>query len=257
MLVTMTQGKDKDTKKLPAVGQWLANLTPEERKQHYANLSATMKKHWEDKREQKNKAIEIANSLVPQVMAQKIAEDLGASSRPDPNLIMKFREVVGTGEPLEKIRVKYFKAINDDQWNNFKKYLFAEKVSQVEDLGNMLLSAQEKHRAILSRRKRELRREINQWKKSRRGDSKYSAPISLLNMLYETENKLLELDMDVPKALSTVDAVGNKKGAPSVTIVTNVPAPGEKPVVKSIKTVEKMSVSEAMAKLGVTGGDPA
>jgi len=237
-------------KKKSKVEEWFDKLTPEEQVEFRRKQSERMKKKWADLREKKEKAAQLAESLVPQVIANEIADNLGVGSRPDPRIIAKFREVVGAGEPLEKIRVKYFKNLNDDRWNNFKKFLFQDKVSQVEDLGNMLLAAQDKHKILLQKRIRELRKEINHWKRSRKEDKKYSAPISLMTMLYEAQNKLLELDVDIPKALSTVDAVGSKKGSPSVTIVTNIPAPGEKPEIKSVKTVEKLSLAEAMEKLG-------
>lgn len=202
--------------------QAMLNSDPELRRAFYRYT--TQKSNWTkaQKKEEKRKLLEKAKEIVPQLLATEMALEYNDNARPSLQLLEQLKRFIESGLPLEQIRAQYFPKISDESWSNLKRYLFSARITQVEDLANMYEVAFMRHKNILKKRIRMIKREIKELKK--RG----SATNSIMLMLINSENQLMQMERDRLKDYVSYGVVDGKEGQKNAPLHVHFSVPRPK-----------------------------
>jgi hypothetical protein len=203
---------------------FLSKMSPEEKKAYYDNLSKIRSAAFARKREEKAALREKAKEMLPELAAQRIMQEEMNDENwiPKQETIDKLKMFMKKDLSSDKVREKYFPTIKDDHWHKLMKFVFKSSVANVEDLGADIIAVKRKSIETLKKQIREYKKEIKAYKEEKKTRC---SPISLLNMIKECQDKLLDIELDVSKTLFQVGAVGEKSRSPSLHLHLGTPRP--------------------------------
>jgi hypothetical protein len=202
--------------------QVMLNSDPTLRRAFYRYTTQKASHTKAQKKEEKRKQLEKARELVPQILATEMALEYNDNIRPSPALLEQLRRFIESGLPLEQIRSTYFQKISDESWGTLKRYLFSTRIAQVEDLANMYEVAFVRHKTILKKRIRMIKREIKELKK------KGHQTNSIMLMLINAENQLMQMERDRLKDYVSYGVVDSKEGPKNAPLHVHFSVPRPK-----------------------------
>lgn len=209
----------------PSIQQvFFSKMTPEELTEWYKVNAAKRKETMARKRAEKLALQEKAKSMLPEVLALEIAnsEIQKDSFIPKQETIDKLKLMISKSMSTEELRSKHFPRISDQTWHRLMKFVFKSQVSGPEDLGAELMRAKSNQ---LTRLKKALRGIKKQMKFYTIETGKKTLPAYLLQMERDYLKEIMELEMDVPKVLAQIEAVGEKSKSPSLHLHMKTPRP--------------------------------
>lgn len=248
-----------DVKKKSNVEQFWAKFTDEERaeirRKQVAKAVAT-------KLAKKNKIEEAkkkAEEFLPVQMANNILAAEDANWVPDQATINTIIEFMHKG--MDPGDIKRRIGASDKAWDKYSKILFNSIDPNIQDVALQLYTSKLEAKNAATRMLLTIEKEIKIFKKNEKLKSKNSKiewmrkikpviPNYLLTQLAKANEDKLKAEMDYAKVLQLIGTHDKKNSAPSITIKTTIPRPGDAPEVQSVvETKRGLSLEQAMAEL--------
>jgi hypothetical protein len=233
-------------------------LTPEEkdklRKDQQIKRVATLRKRKEEKAEIMRKA----RDFMPLAIANNLISAEDSTWVPDQTTINRVVELIQGGLSPEEIKLKV--GASDKSWEKISKVIFNSIEPNVQDIGLQLYGA--KLEAVKAAKKmvKTIEKEIKAHKNNQRVKFKSSdidyvkkqrptIPNFLLTQLAKATSDKLHAENEYARILQMIGTHDKKNSAPTITIKTTIPRPGEPQVVEKVVTTKRVSLEEAMAEL--------
>lgn len=224
------------------VVKWRKALSPEDKKKFYEGIQKKSAEARAKKKQERAEATEKAKEMLPEIIAQQMLLEDNPEYKPSSDMIGKLRTLMDKGYTVEQMRQGAFRQLSDKSWQKLLKFLFKDHIAQVEDVGLELITKKKQMVSMLKKRVRIIKKELRAYK----AEKKFVPP-ALLKVLGETEDKLMEIELDMANTLHKIGAVGEKSKAASINIYTSTPRP-RKPEDEAIDVTPKVQTLDGLIK---------
>jgi len=216
-------------------GNWLQNLTPEQKIEHYKKLRAAQQEAAVKRMQLKNETNAKAMELLPEMVANSILQEANDGNwEPPHEIIEKVRLLTDKGYTIDEMRQGHFKTVDSKIWDKVIRGLFKNHVPQLESLGIDIITSRQKAVRMLRRRAGMIKREM----KSYREEKKHTPP-ALFRELSNVEDRLHDVEIELAQVLNRIGLVGDKNKSSAIHIHMSTPRPKEEmPIDITPKKVE-------------------
>lgn len=240
------------------IKDYWAKFTPEEAKQKREEQRLKRLKTMADKKSLKAETLRKAQEFMPMAMANNLIAAEDSTWVPDQLTIDRVVQLIQGGMAPEDIKLKL--GASDKSWAKISKVIFSSIEPNVQDIGLQLYGAKLDAVKAAKRLVETIQKEIRSHKANQRLQNKNSKleyvrklkptiPNFLLSQLAKATEDKLRAEYEYAKVLQMIGTHDKKNSAPTITIKTTIPRPGEKPVVQEVKEVRRVSLEQAIEEL--------
>ena len=247
-----------EKKKGANIANYWAQFTPEQAKQKREEQRVKRLKTMADKRNLKAEAYKKAQDFMPMAIANNLLEAENSTWIPDQITVNKVVALIQAGMSPEEIKIKV--GASDKSWEKISKVIFNSIEPNVQDIGLQLYGARLDAVKAAKKMVARIEKEIKAHQKNQRLMNRNSKqdhirkqrptiPSYLLTHLAKATSDKLHAENEYAKILQMIGTHDKKNSAPTITIKTTIPRPGEQQVVEKVITTKRVSLEEAMAEL--------
>lgn len=248
-----------DGKRVSNIKAYWNQFTPEEALKIRREQAEKGKRTREAKKDKLEEAKKKAEEFLPIQMANNLLAAEEAKWEPDQGTINTVVDLMHKGMDPGDIKRKI--GASDKAWDKISKVLFNSVEPNIQDVALALYSAKLEAKNSANRMVKVLEYEIKIHKRNEKIKNKNSKnawekklkpviPSWLLSQLAKATQDKLNAENDYAKLLQLIGTHDKKNTAPTITIKTSIPRPGEAPVVESVVETKKgLSLEEAMKEL--------
>jgi hypothetical protein len=239
--------------------KYWANMTPEQAREKRMELARKRQVTMARKRNLIQQAYKKAEEFLPQAIANNLMAAEDSNWMPDQTTINRVAEMIKDGVSPDEIKVKV--GASDKSWEKIAKVLFHSIEPNVQDIGLQLYGAKFQAVKAAAKMVKTIEKEIKAHKSNQKLDNKSSKqehirkrratiPPFLLTQLAKATSDKLAAENEYAKILSIIGTHDKKNSAPTITIKTTIPRPGEAPIVEKVVETRRVSLEEAMKEFG-------
>lgn len=233
--------------------------SPEEQIQIRKDIAEKAKATRAAKRDKIIEAKKKAEEFLPIQMANNLLAAEDNKWEPDQGTVNMVVELMHKGMDPGEIKRKI--GASDKAWDKISKVLFNSVEPNIQDVALALYTAKLEAKNSATRMVKILENEVKIHKRNEKIENKNSKelwkkklkpviPSWLLSQLSKATQDKLNAENDYAKLLQLIGTHDKKNTAPSITIKTSIPRPGEAPVVESVtETKRGLSIDEALKEL--------